>query len=138
MYKEEIKNICSTNNHISSVWISAYMLEHMYVCVCLWLFELKAKCKNIQDKIIKRNNGTYYNRPPKRVLKTRQKGKNMQEKYLRPSVCSSKTHHVFLWADLGLRQKGGEREKTKFKKILLRLNKKSKKFQNSKTRKMTN
>lgn len=42
----------------------------------------------------------------------------MQQKYLRLAAGSLKIHRVFLWADLGLRQKGGgkKREKRKFKK----------------------
>lgn len=66
--------------------------------------------------------------PPKRVWKTRQKGKNMQEKYLRPSACSSKTHHVFLWVDLGLRQKGGGKRKDKIQKDFTALKQKEQKI----------
>ncbi len=109
------------------------------ICTCLylWLVELEAKCKNTQDKIIKRNNGTHYNRhPQKRVWKKRQKGKNMQEKYLPPSVCSSKTHRVFLWVDLGLRQKGGGKRKDKIQKDFTALKQKEQKIPKQQNKKI--
>jgi len=105
LVREEIKNICSINNHTSRAWISAWMLK-AYLCV-------------------------YTPIPPKKVWKTRQKGKNMQEKYLRPSACSSKTHHVFLWVDLGLRQKregGGGERKDKIQKDFTALKQKEQKI----------
>lgn len=49
--------------------------------------------------------------PQKKNFKKQEKRKNMQQKYLHPWACSSKTHHVFLWADLGLRKKREEKEK---------------------------
>lgn len=69
---------------------------------------------------------------PKKTSK-QEKRKNMQQKYLRLEACSLKIHHVFLWADLGLRKKGGKKRKEKIQKRLLaktgkkRISKKEKK-----------
>lgn len=59
----------------------------------------------------------------------------MQEKYLRPSVCSSKTHRVFLWADLGLRQKRGGKRKDKIQKGFTALKQKEQKIPNQQNKK---
>lgn len=58
------------------------------------------------------------NTSPKKTSK-QEKRKNMQQKYLRLEACSLKIHHVFLWADLGLRKKGGKKRKEKIQKRLL-------------------
>lgn len=55
---------------------------------------------------------------PKKTPK-QEKRKNMQQKYLRLEACSLKIHRVFLWADLGLRKKGGKKRKEKIQKRLL-------------------
>lgn len=58
---------------------------------------------------------------PKKTWK-QEKGKNMQQKYLRLEACSLKIHRVFLWADLGFRKKGGKKRKEKIQKRLLAKN----------------
>lgn len=70
---------------------------------------------------------------PKKTSK-QEKRKNMQQKYLRLEACSLKIHHVFLWADLGLRKKGGKKRKEKIQKRLLAKTEK-KEYQKKKRRK---
>lgn len=64
--------------------------------------------------------------PPKKTSK-QEKRKNMQQKYLRLAACSLKIHQFFLWADLGLRKKGGKKRKEKIQKRLLAKTEKEKK-----------
>lgn len=70
---------------------------------------------------------------PKKTSK-QEKRKNMQQKYLRLEACSLKIHRVFLWADLGLRKKGGKKRKEKIQKRLLAKTEK-KEYQKKKRRK---
>lgn len=72
---------------------------------------------------------------PKKTSK-QEKRKNMQQKYLRLEACSLKIHRVFLWADLGLRKKGGKKRKEKIqKRLLAKTIKKRKECQKKKRRK---
>lgn len=92
------------------------------ICTCLflWLVELEAKCKNIQDEIIKRNNGTHYNRPPKKSLKNKTKREKHARKIPSSLGLFIEDSSCFFVSGPGVKTKRGEREKTKFKKILLR------------------
>ena len=92
------------------------------MCVCVCVFLLSIACVTTS---------------PKKTSK-QEKRKNMQQKYLRLEACSLKIHHVFLWADLGLRKKGGKKRKEKIQKRLLaktKKKKKKKKKKNTKKRK---
>lgn len=82
-------SVCSSKSHLRDVWL---------VCVFSTLLHVYTS--------------------PKKTSK-QEKRKNMQQKYLRLEACSLKIHHVFLWADLGLRKKGGKKRKEKIQKRLL-------------------
>lgn len=61
----------------------------------------------------------------------------MQQKYLHPVAGSVLIHRVFLWVDLGLRQKGGKKRKEKIQKKITVAREKSK-IENKKEQKTRN
>lgn len=95
----------STYTHTNTLVCISYPKSHLrdvwLVCACV-CFALYCMCTH----------------PPKKTSK-QEKRKNMQQKYLRLEACSLKIHRVFLWADLGLRKKGGKKRKEKIQKRLL-------------------
>lgn len=91
--------------------------RHTHIYIDLWL---------IYSSSTKERMFFYF---PKKdfVLKKRQeKGKNMQQKYLHLVAGSVLIHHVFLWVDLGFRQKGGKKRKEKIQKKITVVREKSK------------
>lgn len=105
--------IPQTYTHIYAHVVPSYTLHH---------YQRKAVCFLICQK---------------RLKKRQEKRKNMQQKYLHPVAGSVLIHRVFLWVDLGLRQKGGKKRKEKIQKKITVAREKSK-IENKKEQKTRN